>query len=266
MSDPNTPSITEAGSGSTQSLNLNEIGLRYLAECQRVFDLAAFLVEGTRQVTESGYDEMTKSVHFHPSEKEHRKFDDAKVEAERYLLKNVLAESLALVVPFLEDIRTFCAVAHWKYVAGGLDNERLREILTTDRSSFLARDLVSKFEYLVSEFSLTTPLTASILALTKAGLCLAGRRGVVSEDDVTNGGALAFSLVALDVLPQRVEGEVPVRLNPRVGELRRSFSIGESIRVDKQDYLHIVSTVAMFLTSTLHAVKETLKSTVPAAA
>jgi hypothetical protein len=89
---------------------------------------------------------------------------------------------------------------------------------------------------------------------------------VVSEDDVTNGGALAFSLVALDVLPQRVEGEVPVRLNPRVGELRRSFSIGESIRVDKQDYLHIVSTVAMFLTSTLHAVKETLKSTVPAAA
>ncbi len=266
MRDPNTPSITEAGSSATQTLNLNEIGLRYLAACQRTFDLAAYLVEGTRLVTERGYDEMSKSVHFHPHESERRDFTAAKTEAENYLLKTILGEALGLVVPLLEDIRTFCAVAAWKFGPGSHDTERLRTILTTERGEFLERDLIGKFEHLATEHGVENPLTGTILALTKAGFCLAARAGIVGESDVTSGGELAFTLVALDVLPERQEGEIPVKLTPRVGELRRRFSIGEPIRVEKQDYLHIVSTVAMFVTSMLHSVKLALKDKVPAGA
>ena len=260
MRDPNTPSITEVNPPEPQTLNLNEIGQRYLAACQRGFDIAACLVVGAGSVSQQGYDDLVKSVRCRPSEQFHRAFSEAKSETEIYLLKTVISEALGLVVPFLEDIRTFCAVAEWRY-GSPQEQTRLRSILTEERSEFLGKSLVGKIECLAKEFGVSTPLAGSIFALTKAGICLSTRGGVVSDEDVTYEGELAFSLVSLEI----PDGEItePVA---KVNELRRRFAVGEKIRLENSDYLHVVSTVAMFITSMLHSVKRVLKEKFPLAA
>ena len=83
----------------------------------------------------------------------------------------------------------------------------------------------------------------------------------MSEEDVTYEGELAFSLVSLE-MPESENAEP----SAKVSEIRRRFAVGEKIHLAGPDYLHIVSTVAMFITSTLHSVKRVLKDKFPSAA
>jgi hypothetical protein len=257
MRDPNTPSITEAGSPVPPSINLSEIGQRYLAALQRTFDIAAVLVSGAGAATEEGYEAVAKAVRFRPSAQSHRNFKNASDEARRYLLKSVIGDSLSLVIPFLEDVRTFCAAATWNN-AGPRDPEVLRKILTTEREEFLKKSLTSMMETLKGDFAVFSPLAGSVFALMKAGVCLGSRAGVVSEDDITFEGELAFSLVAMDV----TAGEE----SPKVAELRCAFAVGETLKLKDEEHLHIVSTIAMFVTSMLHSVRDAFQPKESAAA
>ena len=263
ITDPNTPSLTEAPE--TRTLNLSDIGNRYLRTLQRMFDVASYLIEGSRLVSERGYDDMARSIRFLPSQKDHRGFDAAREEAERYLLKNLLNDVLNLVVPLLEDLRGFCALADWQ--KGDRNPEVAQRILSTERSEFLKLNLQAKFNHLRDVTGLTSPLTPGILALTNVGACLASRSGVVSERDVTSGGELAIRLVSLEVVPTDPAkiAEGAAAASPRFGELRKTFTIGETIRFEKTEYLNIIATVALFATSLLTATQNKLKGTIPSA-
>ena len=103
MSDPNTPSITEAGDSAPQSINLNEIGQRYLGALQRTFDIAACLVAGTSSATEERYEELAKAVRFRPSAQLQRNFENAKRDSRAYLAKSVIGDTLATTIRALLD-------------------------------------------------------------------------------------------------------------------------------------------------------------------
>ncbi len=263
MSDPHTPSITDASapSATTQTISLQDLGMKYLGGLQRIFDTAAFVVEGTRQVTERTYDESSTAVRFMPAQGNHRRFDDAKVEAERWLLKNLLQDALGLVVPFLEDVRSVAALARWKAANTG-DNAALQRILTEERRAFLALNLGEKFTHLQHHFSIASPLAPQVEALAKIGGCLAARGGVVSERDVTQGGELAVTLVSLQLVPTRAAAEQSASggsgasITPQIGELRRAFSVGETIRFEKPDYLNVITTISLFVSSILKGLQE----------
>jgi len=257
MSDPNTPSITESSSPG-QKVSLGELTQRYLTALQRNFDVTAYMVEGTRRVDERTYDEFASAVRFQPSQQDHQGFDGAREESERWLLKSLLAESLSLMVPFLEDVRSIAALSAWQ-AAGTQDEAALRRMLGEERQAFLALDLAEKFKHLQANYGIGSPLSAQVLALTQLGVCLAARRGVVSSADVNDGGALTLSLVALDLVPTAAPqpGQSPV--TPRVGELKRSFSVGEKIRLEKPDCLNVITTLAIFINSTMKTVQEWVK-------
>lgn len=259
MSDPNTPSITES-TPTSQTISLGDLAQRYLGAMQRIFDITAYLVEGTRRVDERTYDEFSAAVRFLPSQKEHQGFAATKDQSERWLLKNLLAESLSLIVPLLEDVRSICALSRWQ-AAGTKDETALRRILSDDRKAFLALDLAEKFKHLDTNYAVNSPLTAQVLAFAKLGVCLAARRGVVSEQDVTTAGALTIKLVALDLVPTRKPEDQGggATLAPQVGELVRSFSIGETVRLGKPDYLNVVTTLSIFANSLMKSVQEWVK-------
>lgn len=235
--------------------------MKYLGGLQRIFDTTAFLVEGTRQVTERTYDEFSTAVRFMPAQGNHRRFDDAKVESERWLLKNLLQDALGLIVPFLEDVRSVAALARWK-AASTNDQAALQRILSDERRAFLSLNLAEKFAHLQNHFSISSPLSSQVQALAKIGTCLAGRGGVVSEKDVTQGGELAVTLVSLQIVPTRTgsetgsEGNQGATMSTKVGELRRAFGIGETIRFDKPDYLNVITTLSLFVSSILKALQE----------
>lgn len=251
MSDPNTPSITDSSSGpQQQKISLTDISKRYLTGLQRIFDLTSYLVEGVRQVSERTYDDFSNSVRFQPVQKERMAFDEAKETTERWLLRCLLAEALSLTVPLLEDLRSVCALAQWQG-QGGKDEQGVRRILSDDRKAFLALDNAEKFKHLQSHFEVGSPLSPFVLAYMKAHGCLGQQRGVVSEKDLTTAGSLLMGFVSLTVSADSTA--------PKVGEYQRSFSIGETIHLEKTDYLNILTTLTIFSNSLMKSVQEWVK-------
>lgn len=267
MSDPNTPSITDAGTAPvSHTISLNDLGQKYLGALQRIFDTAAFIVEGARQVNERTYDDFSSAVRFLPSQQQHRSFDAAKEEAERWMLRNLLADAFSVAVPFLEDIRSVAALAHWK-AETPTDQQGLQRILGEDRRAFLALDLAEKFAYLQNTHGISSQLSAQVQALAKVGTCLTARGGVVSERDLTDGGELSFSLVALQLIPMQQgsvnggssTGEAGATIVPQFGELRRTFGVGQTIKLEKADYLNVITTLSLFVSSILKSLQENVK-------
>ncbi len=267
MSDPNTPSITDAGATPvSHTISLNDLGQKYLGALQRIFDTAAFIVEGARQVNERAYDDFSSAVRFLPSQQQHRGFDAAKEESERWLLKNLLADAFSVTVPFLEDIRSVAALARWKAESPD-DQEGLKRILNEDRRVFLGMDLGEKFTQLQNLHGLSSQLSTQVQALAKVGHCLTARGGIVSEKDLTDGGELAFTLVALQLVPMQQgggsggnpAGEAGATIVPQFGELRRSFGVGQAIKLEKTDYLNIITTLSLFVSSMLKSLQEKVK-------
>ena len=267
MSDPNTPSFSDPGATPvTHTISLNDIGQKYLGALQRVFDTAAFLVEGARQVNERTYDDFSSAVRFLPSQQQRRNFDAAKDEAERWLLRNLLSDAFSVVVPFLEDVRSVAALARWKSETPN-DQAGVQKILGDDRRAFLGMDLAEKFTHLQNLHGLSSQLSSQVQALAKVGTCLTARGGVVSEKDLTEGGELAFTLVALQLVPMQqgsvsgatAPGDAGATIVPQFGELRRSFGVGQAIKLEKADYLNVITTLSLFVSSMLKSLQEKVK-------
>lgn len=267
MSDPNIPSNAEAGSAPvSHTISLNDIGQKYLGALQRIFDTAAFLVEGARQVNERTYDDFSSAVRFLPSQQQHRGFDTAKEESERWLLRNLLSDAFTVTVPFLEDIRSVAALARWKSESPD-DQAGVQRILGEDRRAFLALDLAEKFKHLQDVHGLSSQLSPQVQALAKVGTCLTARGGIVSDRDVNDGSQLSFTLIALQLVPMQqgsVSGGTPdgdggATIVPQFGELRRSFNVGQAIKLEKADYLNVITTLSLFVSSMLKSLQAMVK-------
>ncbi len=243
----NQPSVTEQ-SPKTIVISLKEMGERYLGAMQRTYDTAAMLVQGAREVNERGYDELTAATRFLPSQSLRLPFIAAKPVAERWLLRNLLADAFGALVPFIEDARTVCALHDWK--KAGSDAATLPAIFREQRQDFLRKDLVAKLAYLKESHALEPHLGEHITGLEALAACLIRHDGVVQKD-----APLAFTLVSLDL----VGGEKKVQ--PRLGETRREFAPGTEVALEKVETLNALATIALFMNATLRCLQEKLAVT-----
>jgi hypothetical protein len=253
MSDPTTPANPTP---TNQTISLQDMAQRYLGALQRLFDTTAFIVEGTRQVNERTYDDFSASARFIPSQPQRRAFDAAKEESERWLLRNFLSEGLGIVVPLLEDIRSLACIADAQ-LSGSTTDAPVQKILTEDRRAFLSLELPAKLTHLEKETGITSPLGAQIVAMARIGGCLANRQGVVAAQDAEDGKELGISLVALNIVPtpEGTETDPKARMATKIGELRRTFAVGQTIKFEKTDYLNIVTTLSIFASSLLQGLQ-----------
>lgn len=252
--DPNTLSITEAAPRSI-TISLSDIGGRFLTAMQRTFETAAYLVEGTREVTERTYDDFLKSARFVPSQKDQIGFDGAREEAARQVLRWLLTESLTTTISLIEDCRSVCAISQWKKAGQPGDQAGLQTILKEDRKNFLALSPAERLDHLQRLHGVQSPFTPQMLAINKLAGCLANSRGVVSERDVTSGGELSLGIMAVQDLIQE-GGESKAKMT----EVRRRFSIGDTVKLEKSDYLGILTTISIFGSSIVRSTQEALQS------
>jgi hypothetical protein len=247
------------------SISLSDLAQKYLGSYQRLFDIASVTVEGMRQVNESSYDQFSSSVRFLPSQPQHRNYETAKGEAERWILKNLLGDALGLIMPFMEDVRSVAELARWN--AGGTQNKaEVEKILSEDRRAFFQMSVQDKFAHLQNQIGISSPLSGEVQSLIKASFCLLQRGGVVAQEDTTDGSNLAFTLLALQLVPTKPEeageaGQQSPVLSARVGEVKRSFPIGQSIKLEKADYLNILTTLSMFVSSIMKSLQEKMVGT-----
>lgn len=237
---PNQQSIT---------INLSDMAQRYLGSMQRIYDIGAMVIQGTREVNERGYDELSASTRFLPSQKEKKPYDAAKPLAERWILRNLLSDAFALLLPFLEDTRTVCALYEWK--KAGSDQKTLQPIFQQQRSEFVRKNTADKLAHLKEKHGLAPQLGNHLESLEALAGCLVRSGGTVAKD----AQPLVATFVALDLAP----AADPKKVQPRMVEQRREFAPGSEVGLDKVDVLNVLSTVALFINSGLRALQDHIK-------
>jgi hypothetical protein len=247
----NQPTVNEQ-TPKTITISLKEMSERYLAAMQRTYDIAAIVVQGTREVNERGYDELTAAARFLPAQNRRKPFAAAKPIAERWVLRNVLADAFGALVPFLEDARTICALHDWK--KAGSDAATLPAIFREQRNDFLKKDTAAKLAHLRETHSLEPQLGEHIAGLEALAGVLMRHDGVVPKD-----APLAFTIVSLDLVATPAGSEKPVQ--PRLGEVRKQFAPGSEVAFEKVEYLNVLATVALFMNATLRRLQEKLGAT-----
>ncbi len=232
------------------TINLSDMAQRYLGAMQRIYDIGAMVVQGTREVNERGYDEMGAATHFLPSQKEKKAFDAAKPIAERWLLKNLLTDAFGLFVPFIEDARTICALFAWK--KAGSDQTTLAPIFQEQRTEFVKKTTAEKVALLKEKHNLTPQLGDHVASLDALTGCLVRAGGTVPKD----GQPLLVTFVTLEV---PASADPTKKVQPRMGEQKREFAPGTEVSFEKVDVLNILSTLALFMNSTLRALQDHIK-------
>ncbi len=96
------------------NINLADISNRYNTTVQRLFDIAASAVGGVRTQTEKDYIEFARSAGYLPDGRSHAKHEDMRSTAEQWIVRNILTESLNMLTPLLEDVRSVASLAEFK--------------------------------------------------------------------------------------------------------------------------------------------------------
>ncbi len=239
-------------------INLGDMSLKYLGAIQRAFDLAACTVGSLRCQTEKDYDEFARALRFMPSQQHHLGFDAVRPAAEVWLLRQLLAEAVNLLVPLLEDARSVGALAQWK-ASGNTDQARLQQILGEDRQTFLRLPFEEKIKHLREQFTIGSPNEASVSSYLKLGQALA-RGGVVTDADANEGTDLVVRLMTIDLQPAK-PGEQNV--TGRVLDVPKRFASGQKIEFRKEEVLSIFGGLSLFITGVMGSLQAFVQKTLP---
>ena len=242
------PTVTEQ-SAKTITISLKDMAQRYLGAMQRNYDIAAIVVQGTREVNERGYDELTAAARFLPAQNQRRNFATAKPLAERWVLRNLIADAFGALVPFMEDARTICALHEWK--KAGSDQATLQPIFKEQRAEFVRKDTAARLAYLKEKHALEPQLSAHITSLEALAGVLVRNDGVVPKD----GQPLAVTLVSLDLV---AAPNAEKKVQPQIGEAKREFAPGAEIALEKVEYMNVLATIALFMNATMRQLQEKL--------
>lgn len=245
-------------------INLGDMSLKYLGAIQRAFDLAACTIGALRCQTEKDYDDFSRALRFMPSQQHHLAFDAIRPAAEVWLLRQLLAEAVGLLVPLLEDARSVAALAQWK-ATGNTDQTRLQQILGEDRQTFLRIAFDEKLKHLREQFEVGSPNEGSIQSYLKLGQALA-RGGTVADADTTEGSDLVVRLMAIDLqpaAPKAGEAATPGAMTGRLLDVPKRFAVGQKIEFRKEEVLSVFGGISLFITAIMGSLQAFVQKTLP---
>lgn len=235
-------------------INLGEVVNNYLKALQRVFDVMNYTLASERLLNEQEYESFSRANRVMPSQQSRLDYEGAREETNTWLLKQTLNEVLGVLVLFLDDCRTLGTLSSWK--ANGGQATDLQKKLQEDRLAFAKMPLPAKLDHLETEFELSSPSKEHILSLFNARRVLANNGSLVTEKDATD-GILTVRLrsVQLKTNPG-TKGRAGVFVTSEMGDLVRNFNVGDKLRLNKQEQLATILTVALFITSQAQSLKE----------
>jgi hypothetical protein len=251
------PSARSGNDESRSQINLGEVVSKYLEGLQRVYDVMVFSLAGHRLLNEQEYENFSRSHRIMPSQNTRMDFEAAQDATASWLLKQSLNESLGLLVLFLDDCRTIAAICAWKANPQKSDAE-LQKLLNDDRAEFLRLDLEQKIDALKAKFGLESNAEDHIKSLYRARLALANKDSLVSDKEAVNAGSLIVKIKSVQLQAAPAEGKQAggVLVTSQIGDTERSFAVGQELKLNKNDHVASILTVAFFVTSMAQSLKD----------
>jgi len=246
------------------TISLEEMAARYLDTLQKNYDMVSFTLAGSRKINESDYDEFSQQLQVMPRQPARLPFDKAKLASEQWLLRNSLADGLAIVMPVLEDARTICALCDFK-ASGSTDQEELNQIAANQRAEFLQQEIDKKFEILTERYQIKSDVKDHILGLMEFTKALMMKDGILTEEEAEDGKKRNLKIRSVQIV-QSADGaksDVPGSLNltRQVGDTQRDIQVGDTIHFTKAEHIGAILTIGIFVTDILRGIQAYAQST-----
>jgi hypothetical protein len=250
---PTSPATT-----SPQTISLGEVANRYLEALQRIYDIVSYSLASSRKINEHDYDEFSQQLQIMPRQQCRMDFEKAKDATEDWFLRNSLGDSVALVVPLMEDCRTISALCNFK-VAKKNDAAALQKIVNEDRAAFLQLPIKEKFEHLKKQYAVSSPVQEHIEGLLEATKILIWKNGIVAKEDVDADGKLHVKIRSVQLVqvpgPSGTSQEPTMSIARRMGDAEKVFNVGDKISLAKAEHIGSIITVGLFIGSMLQALQ-----------
>ena len=241
----------------TNRISLDDMATRYLNALQKTYDMVCYSLAGSRRLSESDYDEFSNQLQVMPRQTARMEFEHAKENTEQWILRNSLSDSLALVMPVLEDARTICALCDFKKEKSE-DAEKLKKISTDDRAKFLQLPLAEKFDFIEKEYGVGCEVKEHITALMDITKALMTKEGVLSEEEADESGQRVVRIRSVQIV--QAPGETAdvaqsLNLTRKIGDSERVIKVGDKIHFSKAEHMGSILTVGIFITEILKGIQ-----------
>ncbi|MEO0413482.1 MAG: hypothetical protein AAF226_00865 [Verrucomicrobiota bacterium] len=240
----------------TTKISLEDMANSYLDTLQRTYDRVCYTLAGSRIINEENYDEFSQQLQVMPRQPSRMSFDDAKRSTEQWVLRNSLADSLALVMPVLEDARTVCSLCDFK-ASGSQDQQEAEKISTEHRAEFLQKTIEDKFSFLEDEFQINCQVKEHVLGLMDLTKALMTKDGFVTEEEATD-SVLTIKIRSVQIVQSSepgASGAAGLNLTRQVGDTEKQFKVGDSIHLNKAEHVGALLTIGIFITDIIRGVQ-----------
>lgn len=209
---------------------------------QHQLDVTKVLQVGCEIVTEQEVTERRAFGAFIPADGAQLTHDAAREQAQEWLLRCFLRDSIEATGLFIDECLTVCAVMRLSTGITPVSGENLTTAVESAARAAHRAGFVPKIDLLRTQYGIATPFDSHLRSLIAARNCVVHRLGNVSEKDVDALGVLRVSLLHFRALAVGVqtgrEYEVrPGMILPEASNLciqflerHRDFSLGESLQ------------------------------------
>ncbi|MDH4187749.1 MAG: hypothetical protein OEV08_12210 [Nitrospira sp.] len=251
------------------NLHIDLVALQatFFRRLQHQLDITKVLQVGCEEVTAQQVAEQREFGTFVPSNGAQLRHEDAKAEAQDWLLRGFLRDAIEGTGLFLDECLQVCEVmpVAAKGSAQGAEIHRLFHQLPRTNHRL---HLPQKLEKLARQFDIATRFNANVLSLNKARTCVVHRLGTVSALDIDETGILRLSFQHAQFVArgQKTGRELVIdrpgivtteesMLDLRFIEIERLFQPGERVRLRTHELYDTIITLWRFGMAAAQAVE-----------
>jgi len=253
-------------------IDLSALQATFFRRLQHQLDVTKVLQVGCEQVTAEQIAEQMEFGRFIPANGAQLAHEDAKTEAQDWLLRGFLRDAIEGAGLFLDECLQVCEVMP-VVVKGTAESVELHRLFHDLPRINHRLHLPQKLEKLERQFGVTTRFNGNVLSLNKARTCVVHRLGIVSPLDIDETGALkiTFQHVRYVARGQETGQELVIdrpgivtsedsMLELHFVDNERRFQPGERIRLQAHELYDTIITLWRFGLATAEALEAYGKS------
>ena len=239
-------------------INLAALQATFFRRLQHQLDVTKVLQVGCELVTVEQVAEQGEFGSFVPANGAQLKHDEAKAEAQDWLLRGFLRDAIEGAGLFLDECLQVCEVLPLAAKGSAKAGELHRVFNDLPRTNHKLH-FPQKIERLERQFGIVNPFNTNVLSLNKARTCVVHRLGVVSALDADDTGVLQITFQHAKFIARGQEtGQELVIDRPGVVtteesmlelhfvDSEREFKIGERVRLQAHELYDTIITLWRF--------------------
>jgi hypothetical protein len=238
--------------GQPQQINLQQIAKQFMVGLQRHFDMLAFNLAAREAVGEEAYNKRVNAPRVMPAAPRHQNFEQMQAYARDLLMRQVVGDSLNLIVNALNNAHFFLALVKATNANPEVSADAQKEAQSSQQV-FIPAPLDEKFNRLEKDYGIMSELEDSVISLGFAMNALLQQGGIVKEPQLNEKGELLIELKSVEIVSSSHE---PEKAQGKLVDLQKVFRGGDVIFFSDVELQLILVTVASFADSLFKAVAE----------